>query len=94
METMLVLSYTELLLYLDTGCLCSMTLWNVWKKDDTFLAIQKRQKNNNNLFPTIKWNLIAPFPQNGNAHFTLGIFVKTHGFLYKMVGHILKLVFF
>jgi hypothetical protein len=33
------------------------------------------------------------FPQNGNAHFTLGIFVKTHGFLYKMVGHILKLVF-
>ena len=34
------------------------------------------------------------FPQNGKAHFTLGIFVKTHGCLYKMLGHILKQVFF
>lgn len=41
-----------------------------------------------------KMKSYCTFPQNGNAHFTLGIFVKTHDFLYKMVGHILKLVFF
>lgn len=40
-----------------------------------------------------KMKSYCTFPQNVNAHFTLGIFVKTHGFLYKMVGHILKLVF-
>ena len=41
-----------------------------------------------------KMKSYCTFPQNGNAHFTLGIFVKTHDFLYKMVCHILKLVFF
>jgi hypothetical protein len=71
-----------------------MTLWNVWKKDDTFLAIQKRQKKQQQFVSHNKMKSYCTFPQNGNAHFTLGIFVKTHGFLYKMVGHILKLVFF